>query len=129
MGDFVKSRQTPQWAKILFFSIISGMLLVSPSGRAQESYQGTLIKRCSWSEPTYGTPVQHYILQVESREVVTDTAEYYPIMVEYYDLELKFNVYYRARVAGVDAEGRQGPWSLWTPEYSLEKLHEESPEE
>ena len=69
-----------------------------------------------WDPPTYGTPVEHYVLQHSVNDgawttvgTTTDTQ---------YTLTISFNDSHRVRVAGVDAEGRQGPYSLPSNPYN-----------
>lgn len=127
METFVKPRRGFPWANILYLTILLGMFLVSPSGRAQEEEDGLgKLARCSWDEPTYGTPVHHYILQVVklgSANIETTTVD--NIMNEYHDVFVEFGLTYKARVAGVDDQNRQGPWSLWTPIYGPRQTPED----
>ena len=127
MEIFVRSRRRWPWANFLYLTIILGFFLVSPSGKAQEDDDDLgKMARCSWDAPTYGTPVHHYILQVVtlgSADIETTTVN--NIMNEYHDVYVEFGLTYKARVAGVDDQNRQGPWSLWTPIYGPRETHEE----
>ncbi|HOX27481.1 MAG TPA: hypothetical protein PLL30_17825 [Candidatus Krumholzibacteria bacterium] len=60
-----------------------------------------------WIAPTEGSPVYVYVMQVETIATTTATSTVLPVPVAADSM--------RARVSGVDAEGRQGPWSLWGP--------------
>jgi len=73
---------------------------------SQEPVQAT----AGWSPPTYGTPVVHYLLQHQEEggiwQTVSDTPDtFYTLTITYFDA-------HRVRVCGVDAQGRQGPYSL-----------------
>jgi hypothetical protein len=67
---------------------------------------------CSWTPPTKGPPVHHYILEVE------DTAG---VKFYFYTTTSKSKIKFtidrsrvRARVAGIDADDHQGPYSEWS---------------
>ncbi|MBU8871814.1 MAG: hypothetical protein KOO60_13190 [Gemmatimonadales bacterium] len=89
------------------------VLLVFGSGLAvaQTEVEAT----AGWSAPTYGTPVAHYVLQhsVNGGDWVTIAT---PVDTEY-TVTITVDDGHRVRVAGVDAEDRQGPYSLPSPEY------------
>lgn len=71
----------------------------------------------SWDPPTEGSPVVFYVLEIYEAgalflsEQVYETSYLIPAGV------FQANVPYTARVRGVDAQGRTGPWSLWSDEY------------
>lgn len=126
MVNFLKSGRSSLGVNILFLVIVLGLFLASPSGRAGNGYDPSTEARCSWDAPTYGTPVDHYILQVADvtfDEPATET--YDNILDEYFDVPVEFFHTYKARVAGVDSLGRQGPWSLWTPLYNPDAVPDE----
>ena len=70
-----------------------------------------------WTEPTEGTPVVHYTIQVELAG-----GEWIPIPAQPTEPTITINqdanVAYRLRVAGVDAAGHQGPWSTPSVSYT-----------
>lgn len=118
MERFVNSGRGFRLANIIFLTILFGLYLVAPSGKARGDAPPGKMARCSWDAPTYGTPVHHYILQyVELGGADPDTTTVDNIMDEYLDVPVTFGLTYKARVAGVDSLDRQGPWSLWTPLY------------
>ena len=123
MGIFLQNRRGAPRVHFFFFLIFQGLIFAVPSGRAQEGYTGSTLARCSWDPPTYGTPVHHYILQVVNVTYDPDTPVVYDnIMDEYLDVPVLFTNTYKARVAGVDSLGRQGPWSQWTPLYEPDEV-------
>ena len=77
---------------------------------------GNVQARAGWSPPTYGTPVDHYVLQ---HSINDGPWYYYASAIE--DTTLRITISYadthRVRVAGVDAENRQGPFSLPSETY------------
>lgn len=110
--------------RVVFWLLLAGFCFLSPSGRAQDR-SGKEVP-CSWEAPTYGTPVVHYVLQVvELGGAQPDTTVYDQIPGLSRNVFVAYGNVYKARVAGVDAEGRQGPWSLWTPLYGPEMDHGE----
>jgi len=83
--------------------ILLSFCLFPPIARAEIEVEG------AWSPPTYGTPVVTYITQlsVDGGEwafsgTTTDTTIAFTLLE---------NVSYRMRVAGIDADGHQGPFS------------------
>ena len=84
--------------------------------------------RALWSPPTTGSPVVYYVLQVWETDgdliwsvTVADTT----VVVE--DGFIEPMIRYMARVAGVDAHERQGPWSEWGNDYIYAPGIPESP--
>ena len=65
----------------------------------------------TWSPPTEGSPVVLYRLHVEYYGVSPDTSFVWPIPAWADSV--------RARVAGVDANLQQGPWSDWSLWYPI----------
>ncbi len=63
----------------------------------------------SWTPPTEGSPVDHYILQISTDGGPFATVG--SVTGTSYILNLKVVNTYVARVAGVDDQDRQGPWS------------------
>jgi hypothetical protein len=97
--------------KLLQISILM-MILAAGAVSAQTTVDAT----AGWSPPTYGTPVEHYVLQHSINDgawatVGTTTDTLYTMTISYTD-------FHRVRVAGVDAEGRQGPFSLPSNSYN-----------
>jgi hypothetical protein len=114
-------------SRVIFLLGLAVMATVALSGRAQDGPPTGKNARCSWDPPTYGTPVHHYVLQVvELGGASPDTTTFGDITETFRDVWVTFGLTYKARVAGVDAENRQGPWSLWTPLYGPEWTPEDS---
>ena len=98
--------------KLFFISILMVFMVGAGTAWAQTEVEAT----AGWSPPTYGTPVVHYVLQHSVNDgpwvtvgTTTDTE---------YTLTISFNDNHRVRVAGVDAEDRQGPYSLPSESYN-----------
>lgn len=71
-----------------------------------------------WTEPTTGTPVDHYVAQILVND--TDTLFIYPVPTNSVVLQFDYGNRYQVRVAGVDANDSQGPMSLWSLPYTPE---------
>lgn len=76
---------------------------------------------CSWTPPTEGSPVVTYVLEISENggpfvQVATTEAPQTSVT-----LTLESWTTYVARVAAIDAQDRQGPWSEpsdpYTPDY------------
>ncbi len=102
---------TPQW-------------LDSPSGAGSGDAGDPLsgkYARLAWDPPATGAPVATYIVQVlEMGGANRDTTIYSDITETFKDAWVRFGMTYKARVAGVDAQKRQGLWSYWTPIFGPE---------
>lgn len=72
--------------------------------------QGRVRARGAWSPPTYGTPVDHYVLQ----HSINGASWYSYATTEDTSVVMSINFYddHRIRVAGIDSLDRQGPFSL-----------------
>jgi len=71
-----------------------------------------------WTAPTTGTPVVHYVVQHS-----TDSSAWVTLgnVTELtYTLSAEPGVSHQIRVAGVDAQGRQGPYSAPSEPYTPE---------
>jgi hypothetical protein len=66
---------------------------------------------CSWTAPTEGSPVVTYVLEVS--ENGGPFVQYATTQAPQTSVSLTLESWntYVARVAGIDAQGRQGPWS------------------
>jgi len=70
----------------------------------------------SWTAPSTGSPVQHYVAQISTNGgpfLPAGTSETTSI-----DLALEVGATYTVRVAGVDDQGRQGPYSVASDPYT-----------
>ncbi|MEN8006187.1 MAG: hypothetical protein ABFS42_04190 [Candidatus Krumholzibacteriota bacterium] len=72
----------------------------------------------TWTAPTTGTAVHHYVVEVLINE--RDTRVFDPVPSESIMLPVVYGNKYRVRVAAVDAAGVQGPHSLWSLPYTPE---------
>ena len=95
--------------------IVCGLLLMASAATAQVTSQ----VNASWTAPTEGSPVHHYVLQLS-----TDGGPFVTVLSEVIgtsvNLDLEINRTYVARVAGVDDQARQGPYSPDSDPYILD---------
>ena len=97
-----------------FCNLLLGLvLLVAGSGPA--GAQTEVEATAAWSPPVYGTPVVHYVLQLSVNDGIWVTIAT-PADTTYAVPVTEGNSH-RVRVAGVDAEDRQGPFSLSSEAY------------
>lgn len=98
--------------KFLWVLAALGLCGVLPAA-AQTSVEVT----ASWTAPTEGSPVHHYVLQLS-----IDGGAYSTVATvtggTSQTLDLEIGHIYRARVAGVDSQDRQGPWSQESDAYT-----------
>lgn len=66
----------------------------------------------TWTAPTEGSAVVSYVMEIEIDGVSSPPVE--GIIGTSYTIDLSFGSAYRVRVAGVDANNRQGVWSEWS---------------
>ncbi len=74
-----------------------------------------------WTAPNQGSPVDHYIVEVMKNGVLVpelygETTGSEPTFI----LVSTFGDEYQIRVAGVDAEGQVGLFSVWSEPHSVE---------
>ena len=95
----------------LVTALIALGLFAAGAALAQESVTYT------WTAPTTGSAVHHYVVQHASNggtwTTVSDN-----LQATTYILAAAYDVEHAIRVAGVDAIGRQGPWSLPSEPYT-----------
>ncbi len=76
----------------------------------------TVAVECTWDPPVDGTTVDHYVLEHQVNDgpwvLVTTLSEMSYVM------DVTQGDSHRIRVAGVDAEGNKGPYSLPSASYS-----------
>jgi len=71
-----------------------------------------------WTAPVYGSTVSYYVVQVLVNEV--DTLDLDPVVARRVSVPMQYGNKYQVRVAGVDADGNQGPYSSWSFAYTPE---------
>jgi hypothetical protein len=90
--------------KIFAFALLPALLLLASAASAQ-----TVTLDYTWDPPTEGTPVEHYVVQhsVNGGPFTTIATS----STNTYSLEATVGETHRIRVAGVDDQSRQGPFS------------------
>ncbi len=87
------------------------ILAVAATAQAQE------VVTYTWAAPTTGSPVDHYVIQHSEDGgawvTVQDSQS-----TNSYMLTAAFDAEHSIRVAGIDAQGRQGPWSVASEPYT-----------
>jgi len=89
---------------LLAVAALAVILLAGGTALAQEQVTYT------WTAPTTGSPVDHYVVQhsVDGGAWVTVATD---VTGTTYVLSAEYDHQHQIRVAGVDAQGRQGPFS------------------
>lgn len=101
-------------------SILAAVALLASYGIASFGQADLPTVRADWTQPTYGTPVEHYVGVLESWQAGGDTTRIEWATADtttYMDMTYPFGYTMRVKVAGVDSLGRQGPYSLWSNEW------------
>ncbi|HOX26952.1 MAG TPA: fibronectin type III domain-containing protein [Candidatus Krumholzibacteria bacterium] len=96
--------------------VLGILAVLSLLGALPAAAQTTVEVTASWTPPTEGSPVDHYILQLSTDGGPFSTVA--SVSGTSYVLDLEIGHTYIARVAGVDAQDRQGPWSVSSDPYS-----------
>ncbi len=94
------------------FGVILALGLLGALPAAAQTVEVT----ASWTPPTEGSPVDHYVLQLSTNGGPFTTVG--SVTGTSYSLDLTVGNTYIARVAGVDAQDRQGTWSASSDPYS-----------
>lgn len=66
----------------------------------------------TWTAPTTGTPVHHYVVQTSSNGTTWTTLTGVEPTARTVTVAAPVGVPIQVRVAGVDAQNRQGSWSI-----------------
>lgn len=97
-------------------AVITAIAALALFGALPAAAQSTVQVTASWTPPTEGSPVDHYVLQLSTDGGPFTTVG--SVTGTSYTLDLTVGQSYVARVAGIDAEGRQGPWSEASDAYT-----------
>jgi len=103
-------------AALFLVTVGTGSALVMANDQQDKDVLPRLL--FTWSAPTTGTPADHYVAQVLVNE--RDTMELGPLPLTEVSIFAEYGNKYRIRVAAVDADGHQGPMSLWSEPHSPE---------
>jgi hypothetical protein len=92
--------------------VLFALLIAAAPAVAQVAEEVTY----TWTPPTTGSPVEYYVVQHSVNggpyaQIATVTTNQYTLMATYGDSHV-------IRVAGVDAEARQGPYSVPSEAYT-----------
>ncbi len=97
-------------------AIIAGLALAVLVGGTLPAQAQTVQVTASWNAPSTGSPVHHYVVQLS-----TNGGAYQPSgtsTTTSINLTLTVGSTYTVRVAGVDAQDRQGAYSLPSDPYT-----------
>lgn len=95
---------------------ISGLVAVSVLMVSVAMAQTMVSAKASWNAPTEGSPVVTYVFQLSEEGGAFVT--YATTDTTFINVDLELHKTYVARVAGVDALDRQGPWSMPSDPYT-----------
>ena len=101
--------------------VLSGLLAGLTSDASGDEFMTAYLQ---WQAPTTGSPAVRYLVRIRD----LDGTLYETYMVDavpgpeqsYTFTKVEYARRYQGRVAGIDALGRQGPWSDWSPVYDRE---------
>jgi hypothetical protein len=102
---------------VLMVVVVAGGV-ISEKIQARMNVNDSPVLKIDWTAPTTGTPVEYYVAEVMVNR--TDTMHFDNIPEETMRFSSQFGKDYMVRVAAVDAEGIQGPWSIWSAPYMVE---------
>jgi len=115
-----KKFRSTGWKVILAVTLISvvgfGTALVQENKNADE--QTAPDAEFIWTEPTTGTPVDHYVAQVLVNDI--DTLFFDSLPTNSIMVPVVYGNKYHVRVAAVDADDVMGPMSIWSLPYTPE---------
>ncbi|MBE0565085.1 MAG: fibronectin type III domain-containing protein [Krumholzibacteria bacterium] len=94
---------------VALFAVLAAAPAAAQTGTMDVAYQ--------WTAPTTGSVVQHYVVE-HSVDGGAWTQVAASVTGNSYTLAAVTGVSHRIRVAGVDAQGRQGPFSLPSDAYT-----------
>lgn len=91
-------------------SLITALAVIA--GYGITSWGQTPEVQYHWTEPTTGSPVAFYRGELTLVREDTTRTSITPIFETTYSLEYQWGTHIQFRVAAVDSQGRQGPWSV-----------------
>lgn len=96
----------------LLLILLAVVIVAIPIIVISASQTRTMTVTYTWTPPLTGNPVDHYVveLSVDGGAFLSYTPTE-PVTLEAVAMEYGFGHTYQIRVAGVDAQGRQGPFS------------------
>ncbi len=102
-----------QWKRLSLITTLAllTMLLAASAVMAQATVTYT------WTAPTTGSAVDHYVIQHSEDGGAWITVEDEQA-TNAYALTAAYDAEHRIRVAGIDTQGRQGPWSVASDPYT-----------
>lgn len=74
--------------------------------------------RYTWSAPTTGTPAVSYKAEVKVND--RDLLVFEGLQDESVSIQVDYGNKYLVRVAAIDSQNKQGPWSAWSVAYAPE---------
>ena len=115
-----KMARSTVWKVLLAVVLILGVGIGTALVQENKSFnsQSAPDVEFTWTAPSTGTPVHHYVVEVLTNE--RDTRTFDPVPSESLLLPVIYGNKYRLRVAAVDAAGVQGPQSIWSQPYTPE---------
>lgn len=110
-------------------SVLAFWLILLAGGAGNGIADEALRVRCRWWPPLTGsTPVRYY-LQIQATRPAGSFDSTYVVLhrggqerveQEFFLEDVRYWVYYHARVQAEDALGRRGPWSMWSQDVLFE---------
>jgi hypothetical protein len=99
-------------------SVLVAIGVLAAAGITSWGHAQTPTINVHWGVPTTGTPVEHYVGEVQSWPAGMSNPDMVTFEFTSPDTTASFTYAYgystRCRVAGVDSLDRQGGWSLWS---------------
>jgi hypothetical protein len=101
--------------------VLSGLL---PGLTDEASADEFMTAYLTWQAPTTGSPAVRYLVRI--RDIDGTLYETIPVDAvpgpeqSYTFTRVEYARRYQGRVAAIDSQGRQGPWSEWSPVYDRE---------
>ena len=106
---------------MIFVALCAVFCLMSIGFPVRGDVEEAIAAVATWTAPEHVAPVDHYVSQILVNDVDILTIEDLPS--EYVSVEVVYGNKYELRVAGVDAQGNQGPYSEWSEPYTPELPH------
>jgi hypothetical protein len=104
-----------------FLVLALGLVIGLPGESRAEEFMTAYLR---WQAPATGSPAVRYLVRIRDIDGTlyeTTSVDAVPGSEQSYTFnKVEFAHRYQGRVAGIDAQGRQGPWSDWSPVYVRE---------
>ena len=99
--------------------VVAAVAFVLPRGETSATSDAFTTAFVKWQAPTTGATAVSYVVRIQDLQDASEDTFHVAAQADaeqsFAFTQARSGHEYRACIAGVDAQGRQGPWSGWSP--------------